>query len=274
MKQLYINNGLKINRIMTETCKGIAIITNHFKEQPVQPKVVYANKYLLNLLGISLEEIVNKSPDKIFSNWNSDKFIQEIVACVEQKISWVGELELKTGKKASEKKKFIITPVYNINGEIIYYSCTTDVKKSRSSKKENDVCLDDFVSSLWEYQSHFKEVYELAPANLLRIDIDGNISYINKHAQDDFHLKNGDNVFNLITSGSSEVKKFFKDKKTIGKISKIDFDLNANNKIWTINCRFWPLVDEANQIIGYSISLSDITKKRVITQKLLALRGV
>lgn len=262
---------------MTETCKGVAIITNHFKEQAVQPKIVYANKYLLNLLGLGLDQIVNQDPSKIFANWNSDQFIAEIVACVDQKISWVGDLDVYTdsSKTSTEKKHFTITPVYNITGDISYYSCTTEVKKScKTDSEDNLICLDDFISSLWEYQSHFKEVYELAPANLLRINPCGKISYINKHAQERFNIKSGDNMFELIGKRGEEVKQFFNDKQTIGKISKIDFDLTADNKIWSINCRFWPLVDDNGKIFGYSVSLSDITSKRDLTQKLLALKGV
>lgn len=259
---------------MSEVCKGIAIITNHFKEQPVEPKIVYANKYLLNLIGRGLDKVVNQTPSNIFANWNNDKFIQEIVACVEQKISWVGDLDVVTDSGKTEKKKFTITPVYNISGEISYYSCTTQVKKNcKKDSEDNLICLDDFINSLWEYQSHFKEVYELAPANLLKIDTHGKINFINKHAQEQFALKSGDNMFDLINAGATKVKKFFKDKKTVGKVSKVDFDLATNNQIWSINCRFWPMVDELGDVVGYSVSLSDITKQRDITQKLMALKG-
>lgn len=258
---------------MSEVCRGILIISNHFKEQPVEPKIVYANKYFLNLIDCNLDKVVNQDPSKIFANWDKDGFIQEIVACVEQKISWIGNLDVFTSGSKCEKKKFIITPVYNIAGEISYYSCTTEVnKKSKKSADDNLICLDDFISSLWDYQSHFKEVYEMAPANLLKIDLKGEINFINKHAQEQFALQPGNNMFSLITEDSSKVKKFFKDKKIIGKVSKIDFDLTSKNQIWSITCRFWPIVDELGVVTGYSVSLSDITKQRDITQKLMALK--
>lgn len=144
---------------MTETCQGIAIITNHFKHEGTQPKIVYANKYLLHMLGISLEKVANRDPNKIFANWNNDVFVKEIIACVDQKINWVGELEVYKNKKRTitEKKKFIITPVYDVNGNISYYSCTTDVEKNcKTESEDNLVCLDDFVDTLWQY----KQVHE------------------------------------------------------------------------------------------------------------------
>src|SRR5271166_762281 len=132
---------------MTETCKGIAIITNHFKDQTHPPKVVYANKYLLNLLGLGLDQVANQDPSKFFANWNSDNFVKEILACVDQKINWAGELDVYTcpKKSATEKKSFTITPVYTVNGDISYYSCTTDViKNCKTDSEDNLVCLDDF----------------------------------------------------------------------------------------------------------------------------------
>jgi len=139
---------------MTETCKGIAIITNHFNDQANQPKIVYANKYLLNLLGMSLDQIVNQPPTKIFANWDNEIFIQEIIACVNKKVSWFGELDVYTKESVTEKKNFTITPVYDVKGDISYYSCITDVVKNcKTESEDNLVCLDDFVDTLWQYQA-------------------------------------------------------------------------------------------------------------------------
>jgi hypothetical protein len=144
---------------MTETCKGIAIITNHFKDTDNQPKIVYANKYFLNLLGVTLEKVVNQDPSNFFANWHTETFVKEIIACVDQKVSWTGDLDVYTHpeNRTAEKKKFIITPVYDINGSISYYSCTTDVEKNcKCESVDNLIGLNDFIDSLWQYKSQYE----------------------------------------------------------------------------------------------------------------------
>lgn len=252
---------------MGENFKGIVIITNHFKEQPVFPKIVYANKYLLNLIGYSLEAITNQDPSKIFTNWNNNDFITEIVTCVDQGISWVGDLVVSKKDGKTQTKKFIITPVKNAVGEIMYYSCSTDIAQKHCKLVSGDTnCLDDFVNTLWEYQAVFQDTYNLAPESLLKIDLEGSITYMNDLAQKQFSLTKGNNIFKLVNDAS--IKKAFKDKKTIGKVTKINFNLNNI----PVSCKFWPL-DLDGVVVGYSISISDITEKRDVARQLLALKG-
>ena len=262
---------------MTESFKGIIIITNHFKEQPVDPKIVYINKNLLSVLGYTLEDIINLNPEKIFKNWTGDQFIQEIVSCVEQKISWAGNLDVKQKNGKIFKNKFIITPVYTISGDVSYYSCSTEIAQLEEIHElpEKDICLDDFISCLWEYQEHFREVCDMAPVNLLKINKIGKIKYLNNQAVEHFGFKVGDNLFDMISQNSSKTKitKFFTDKQTIGKVSKVGFDINYNNKQLNLNCKFWPLADDSKEIKGYSINLSDVSKAKEIVKEFMALKG-
>lgn len=265
---MYINLTDSQDSIMVENFKAVVIITNHFKEQPVFPKIVYANKYLLNSIGYNLQEIADKDPSAIFANWNNDEFISEIVTCVDRKVSWVGDLQVKDKNNKTQTKKFTITPIFNPFGEILYYSCTTEVsaKQCKTNSDGNLICLDDFVNALWEHQAVFKDTYEMAPENLLKIDVDGNITFINKQANESLSLNLGDNLFKIVKDAS--IKKAFKDKNTIGKVTKINFDI----KTMPVSCKFWPL-DQDGKIIGYSISISDITRKRNVAKELLALKG-
>lgn len=262
---------------MTEIVKAIIIVSNHFKELPVCPKIIYANRYLLDLIGASLENVINKDPSLFFLNWNNDAFIQEIVQCVDQKMSWHGNLEFKdNAHNEIQKAEFTITPVYNVTGEICYYSCTTHIERNvLKSIDDNLVCLDDFVCALWEYHEHFREICELSPANLLKISNDGDVTYANLHALNQFGIKNGDNLFDLITNDLDRIQtaQYFTDKITVGKVSKIDFDIKVNNKEFNIHSKFWPIADMHDKIIGYSISISDITKNKTIAKQILALRG-
>ena len=41
------------------------IITNHFNELPVLPEIVYANRNFLNLVGCSLDDIMNENEPKM-----------------------------------------------------------------------------------------------------------------------------------------------------------------------------------------------------------------
>jgi hypothetical protein len=253
---------------MSENFKGIAIITNHFKEQPVFPKIVFANKYLLNLMGYSLEEIADKDPSTIFANWNNNEFITEIVSCVDQGISWVGDLVLIKKEGKPQTKKFIITPVVNAHGEIMYYSCSTEISQKHCKLVSGGSlsCLDDFVDTLWKHQQVFKDTYQLAPECLFKTDLVGNVTYANNLSQSHLKINVGDNLFKLVNDSS--VKKAFKDKKTVGKVTKINFDLNN----MPVSCKFWPL-DDNGVVVGYSISVSDLTKKRDVAKQLLALKG-
>lgn len=255
---------------MSEELKAILVVTNHFKIQPVNPKIVFANKHLLNFIGYDLSEITSQGPDKIFKNWNNHEFIQEIVACVENKVNWSGTLIVKDKKGKERKQKFTITPVYGLNGEINFYSCSTLVK-AKTCKRLKDgtqVCLDDFVTSMTQYYEHFQQVCTMAPENLLKLDMDGVISYINPHAQEKFNLTLNDNFFNNIKNNSTIID-FFKSNATVGKVSQLSFDV----KECSVKCKFWPISNENGIIVGYSMSLSDITKKREVAKQLLALKG-
>lgn len=256
---------------MFEESKAIAVITNHFKEQPVNPKIVFANSHLLNMVGYGLDEVASCDPSKIFANWNNHEFIQEIVACVENKVSWVGTL-IVLGKDGKQKKqKFTITPVYGLDGDINFYSCSTPVKSKKCAKNVDGSfsCLDDFVTSMTQYYEHFQQVCVMAPENLLKIDIDGKITYINPHAQEQFNLSTGDNVFDIVSSSKNKIIDFFKSNGVVGKVSKIDFDMNS----CSVKCKFWPISSDNKTISGYSLSLTDITKRREVARQLLAMKG-
>ena len=259
-----------------KTVKATLIVTNHFKELPVNPKIVYANKYMLNLSGYDLEEITNQEPQKLFANWNNDSFIQEIVSCVDKKIDWVGELQVITHSGSMVKKIFQITPIYNANNEISYYACSTNSNCSLCEKVQNSnlICLDDYICSLVENQNNYQTIFETAPENLLKIDLNGNIIFANAQSQNHFKLIPGDNIFKLMKNSSKRIQSFFKNKNVKGKVSKIDFEINSNNQVFPVHCKFWLLTDDNNNAVGYSISLSDMTRRLDIAKKILELKGV
>jgi transcriptional regulator with PAS, ATPase and Fis domain len=251
--------------------KAILIVTNHFTVEPVNPKIVYANQHFLNMLGCNLSDIEKQDPSKVFKNWNNNEFIQEIVNCVEQKINWVGDLQVIDKNSKISARKFVITPVYNIKNDINFYSCSTLIDADLCTNADD--CLDGYVDSMSEFYEHFQSVCEKSPANLLRMDTSGNINYINSHAQKHFNLNIGCNLFEIIEDNANKIKRSFSDKNILGKVSKINFDFFSDQS-WSVQCKFWPINDDQNNIIGYSAVLIDNTKRKDITKQLLALKGV
>ena len=261
---------------MSNEFKAVVVITNHFKEQPVNPKIVFGNCHFLATIGYSLDEIGGADPSLIFTNWVKDEFVQEIVACVDNKVSWTGFLNVKNKQGKVTKREFTITPVYDLSGSINFYSCCTMVKNKHCAKNKdgNITCLDDYLNSMTEYYTHFQQACVLAPENFIKLDLSGNITFINQHAQDQFYLETNFNIFDSLDTDKDRVMDFINDTETSGKVRKIEFDIITGTHIASVKCKCWANVNEQNEVVGHSLSLTDVTKKRNVAKQLMALRGV
>jgi len=249
--------------------QAILIITNHFKQLPVNTKIVYANKHFLKLLDCDLSDILDSEPVKFLKDWNKDKFITEIVQCVEQGINWRGDLHLIDKNNKIIKKSFTITPVYGLNGDINFYSCSTAVDEI--SKAETNG-LDEYIDSINQFYQNFQHICEQSPVNLVKINTKGNIDYCNSQCQKNFGFQTGQNFFKMIENNTS-VKRLFANKKIIGKVNKAKFDIISNGMSIMIECKFWPIIDDDNSITGFSIAISDKTRDKEFANEILALKG-
>ncbi len=259
---------------MSDELKGIIIITNHFKEHPVFPKVVYANNYFLNSIGYLLEEIINKDPSEIFANWNNDEFIQEIVKCVDNKSSWCGELILKSKNGKNKARKFSITPIFTVDGEISYYSCSMKISNKTVCEINTACgleCLDKLVDTLSKHQEYYQNIYQINPENIIKIDTVGNVIFTNDQAKENLGIASGENLFKKCLE--KHIKSEFKEKNIKGKVSKTEFSYILNKKTVFIKAHYWPIYSEENKLSGYSLNLVDISKKKNIKNELLALKG-
>lgn len=246
---------------------AFAVITNHFKEKGVIPKIVYANNVLLHSIGYSLDEISGKDPVTLFTNWYRDHFIEQIVACVDEGASWSGTMVMthKSGKKFD--LDFVITPIYNIDGSINYYICSASVDCDES------VCtpeLDNYISSMWQYYDHFVGVYKGTPANLVRIDRAGKVTFITELGKKHLGIDLGDDFFKNLKNGTDTEEEIHL-RSSLGKVSKINF--TTKNKDLSFKGKFWPIADSNHSIIGYAITFADVTERVKITKKLLELKG-
>lgn len=256
---------------MSEYVKAVAIITNHFKEKPVNSKIVYVNNNLLQAIGYNLDELTGKDPEILFHNWYKDHFIEQIVACVDQKVSWAGSLDVNTKTGEKTNLEFVITPIYGIDGNINYYICSGNVLKCNDG-----VCtpeLDDYISSMWQYYDHFVGVCKANPSNLIRIDLDGKIVYSTDYTSNQLGLSVNENFFESIFGGK-QVKEEIVHRASIGKVTKLEFEAKIAKKHYEFQSKFWPIADNDHNIIGYAISFSDITERKSIKRQLLALKGV
>lgn len=259
---------------MPNELDGYIIITNHFKSVDAKPKIVYANNNLLSYLGYKLSEIIDKKPDTIFLNWTEENFKEQIIQCVDDKKDWFGSITLKRkNKKSAITKDFAITPVFGLSGEISYYSCRTLIEEHEIAKNTKTP-LDDFIGSLWESQKEFSEIYVNSPADLLKIDLKGIITFANLSAQRNFAFEVGQDLFSdVVNDEFSKVYSFFKDNENIDEQTKLILTLEKNHKELFLECHFTPLFDSTKHISGYSVSIRDISKRKEISKKLLALKG-
>ena len=257
---------------MSSTVKGTIIITNHFTRDPVLPKIVYANKYLLDFLGTTLETVVGQDPGDIFLNWKRDDFIKQIVTCVENKQNWQGIVDLSI-QGIKHRKNFLITPVFDSGNEISYYSCSTEVPDTFITfEHENLFVLDNFIACLQSSQEHFKEVCDTTPNNLINIDMQGTVVYANNSAIESLGLNVGDNLW-AATSESKSLQDEFSVRAEKGRVRQTQLEVIAKGKMIAWDCKYWPTTDSQDSITGYALSLTNNTRNYHIAKQFEALKG-
>lgn len=255
---------------------GVMVITNHLDDANSNPTIVYANKHLLDHIKRPLSDIINRPPIDVITEW-SPALINEIIECTRNNTDWIGNLTIRT-KKSSEKMEFVITPIQDSSGSVIYYSCSTKIHQdcSKFIKPTKANCVDQFIADLLNFKKDFKSICDSTPSSILKLDLDGFITYRNNTTIAHFGIPHGANFISFIKDKDQKSKFIaYIAEKNISKEFNINLTLfiSKSDRPFYTECKFKPILSASAEIIGFSVNLIDKSENYEIVKQFEALRG-